>query len=81
MPNLGELLSLLLLASSLAVMMLGFGVAFSLAAISLLFAALGAALGVFEVRMLSILPSRFYSVMQNEVLVAVPLFILSLIHI
>ena len=67
---------LLLLASSLAVMMLGFGVAFSLAAISLLFAALGAALGVFEVRMLSILPSRFYSVMQNEVLVAVPLFIL-----
>lgn len=75
MLNTSELLSLLLLASSLAVMMLGFGVAFSLAAVSLLFAGLGAALGVFEVRMLSVLPTRFYSVMQNEVLVAVPLFI------
>jgi tripartite ATP-independent transporter DctM subunit len=75
LPNVGEVLSLLLLLSSFGVMMLGFGVAFSLAAVSLLFAALGAALGVFELRLLSVLPSRFFAVMQNEVLVAVPLFI------
>ena len=41
MPGAGEILSILLLVSSLAVMMIGFGVAFSLAALGLLFAALG----------------------------------------
>ncbi|MCC6379835.1 MAG: TRAP transporter large permease subunit [Burkholderiales bacterium] len=75
MANAGEVLSVLLLASSIAVLMLGFGVAFSLAAVGLLFAALGAALDVFEWRLLATLPGRYFSVMQNEVLVAVPLFI------
>ena len=69
------MLSILLLASSLAIMMIGFGVAFTLAALGMLFAALGIAMGVFELRLLSALPGRFFSVMQNEVLVAVPLFI------
>ncbi|MBN8477449.1 MAG: TRAP transporter large permease subunit [Burkholderiales bacterium] len=75
MPGAGEVLSILLLASSLAIMMIGFGVAFTLAALGMLFAALGIAMGVFELRLLSALPGRFFSVMQNEVLVAVPLFI------
>ncbi|MCL4183643.1 MAG: TRAP transporter large permease subunit [Burkholderiaceae bacterium] len=71
----GDVLSIALLAASLAVMMLGFGVAFALAAVGTLFAAIGAALGVFEWRLLYTLPGRFFAVMQNEVLVAVPLFI------
>ncbi len=75
MGTIAEVLSIALLVSSLSVMMLGFGVAFSLAAIGLFFAALGAALGVFDLSLLAILPSRFFSIMQNEVLVAVPLFI------
>ncbi len=75
MPGAGELLSILLLLSSLAVMMIGFGVAFSLAALGLLFAALGGAVGAFELRLLTALPGRLFSIMQNEVLVAVPLFI------
>ena len=75
MSTTGEVLSVLLLASSLGLMMFGFGVAFSLAAIGLLFAGLGSALGVFDLRLLGILPSRYFSIMQNEVLVAVPLFI------
>jgi tripartite ATP-independent transporter DctM subunit len=75
MSSIGELLSIGLLVSSLVVLMLGFGVAFSLAALGLAFAAVGAALGAFELRLLGTLPGRFFSVMQNEVLVAVPLFI------
>ncbi len=75
MPGAGEILSILLLVSSLAVMMIGFGVAFSLAALGLLFAALGGAMGAFELRLLTALPGRLFSIMQNEVLVAVPLFI------
>jgi tripartite ATP-independent transporter DctM subunit len=71
----GEVLSVVLLVSSLGVMMLGFGVAFSLAALGLLFAGLGAALGSFDLQLLAILPGRYFSIMQNEVLVAVPLFI------
>jgi tripartite ATP-independent transporter DctM subunit len=73
--NTGEVLAVALLASSFFVMLLGFGVAFSLAAVALLFAGLGALLGAFELQMLAILPGRFFSIMQNEVLVAVPLFI------
>jgi tripartite ATP-independent transporter DctM subunit len=75
MLSTGEILSVGLLASSLGVMMLGFGVAFSLAAVGLVFAALGTLFGVFDFRLLAILPSRYFSIMQNEVLVAVPLFI------
>ena len=73
--GLGDALSILLLVASLAVMMLGFGVAFALATIGMVFAGIGAALGVFEWRLLDTLPGRFFAVMQNEVLVAVPLFI------
>ncbi len=71
----GELLSVLLLASSLAILMLGFGVAFSLASIGIVFAGVGAVFGAFEFRLLHALPARLYAIMQNEVLVAVPLFI------
>ena len=55
--------------------LLGFPIAFSLAGFSLFFAALGWALGVFDPIILTSLPSRYFGLMTNEVLVAVPLFI------
>ncbi len=72
---LGEILALLMFASVCGVLMLGFPVAFTLAGTALGFAVLGNALGVFDMRLLGGLASRFFGVMVNEVLVAVPLFV------
>ena len=70
-----EILSLLLLASVCGGMLIGYPVAWTLAGIAILFAFLGAAVGVFDVIFLTAIPSRFFGVMSNEVLVAVPLFV------
>jgi len=70
-----DLLSLALFATTCGVLLLGFPVAFSLAGTAFAFALLGAALGVFDLHLLAGLPSRWFGVMVNEVLVAVPLFI------
>jgi TRAP-type mannitol/chloroaromatic compound transport system permease large subunit len=69
---LGEVLSLLMFAAVCGVLMLGYPVAFSLAGTAFGFALLGAALDVFDLRLLGGLPSRYFGVMVNEVLVAVP---------
>jgi tripartite ATP-independent transporter DctM subunit len=71
----GDVLSLALFATTCCVLLLGFPVAFSLAGTAFAFALLGAALGVFDLHLLIGLPSRWFGVMVNEVLVAVPLFI------
>ena len=62
-------------ATTCGVLLAGFPVAFSLAGTAFAFALLGTALGVFDLRLLAGLPSRWFGVMVNEVLVAVPLFI------
>ena len=72
---LGEILSLGMFATACAVLMLGFPVAFSLAGTALAFAFLGDLLGIFDLRLLGGLASRYFGVMVNEVLVAVPLFV------
>jgi tripartite ATP-independent transporter DctM subunit len=72
---LGEVLSLVMFVVACGVLMLGFPVAFTLGGVALAFAALGAELGVFKWQLLSALPSRYFGVMTNELLVAVPLFI------
>ena len=56
-------------------MMIGFPVAFTLSGVSVLFALLGSALGAFDLVFLNAIPGRFFGVMSNEVLVAVPLFV------
>jgi tripartite ATP-independent transporter DctM subunit len=71
----GDFLSLALFATTCGVLLLGFPVAFSLAGTAFAFALLGAALGVFDLQLLLSLPSRWFGVMVNEVLVAVPLFV------
>ncbi len=72
---LGEILSLLMFGFACGTLLLGFPVAFTLAGSALIFAALGIALDVFSVNLLGGLPSRYFGVMVNEVLVAVPLFV------
>ncbi len=59
-----------------AVLVTGYPVAFVLAGVPLAFAFAGSALGLFDVWLLAGLPSRVFGVMTNEVLVAVPLFVL-----
>ena len=72
---LAQAASLLMFAAACGVLLLGFPVAFALAGTALFFALGGAALGVFDLALLGGLPSRYFGVMVNELLVAVPLFV------
>lgn len=72
---LGEILSIVMFAVACGVLLLGFPVAFTLGGTALIFAAIGTGLDVFKWNLLSALPSRYFGVMTNELLVAVPLFI------
>ncbi len=73
--HIGEILAILLFAATIVSVMIGFPVAFTLAGMSLLFAGLGALLGTFDFALFLGIPSRYFGVMTNEVLVAVPLFV------
>jgi tripartite ATP-independent transporter DctM subunit len=70
-----EILAVLLFVVGTFGVMLGYPIAFTLAGFSLMFAGLGWVLGVFDPIILTSLPSRYFGLMTNEVLVAVPLFI------
>jgi TRAP-type mannitol/chloroaromatic compound transport system permease large subunit len=70
-----EILSLIMFATVCGVLLLGFPVAFSLAGTALVFALIGDVFGVFDMRLMGGLASRYFGVMVNEVLVAVPLFV------
>ncbi len=72
---LGEILSLVMFAGACGLLILGYPVAVTLAGSGLIFAFLGWLLGVFDVNFLGGLPSRYFGVMVNELLVAVPLFV------
>lgn len=71
----GDILAVLLFVVATFGVLFGFPIAFSLAGFSLFFAGAGWALGVFDPIILTSLPSRYFGLMTNEVLVAVPLFI------
>jgi tripartite ATP-independent transporter DctM subunit len=71
----GEVLSVVMFFGIIAVLMLGYPVAFSLAGVSLFFAGIGWLFGAFDPSNFNSLASRYVGVMLNEVLVAVPLFI------
>src|ERR1700761_8999524 len=55
-------------------LLLGYPVAFSLAANGLLFALIGIELGLFRPDFLQALPERVYGVMNNDTLLAIPFF-------
>ncbi|MFN3688746.1 TRAP transporter large permease subunit [Salinarimonas sp.] len=71
----GEILAGSMFFVIIAMLMLGFPVAFTLAGVSLMFGAVGAFFGVFDPSNYAALPARYTGFMSNEVLVAVPLFI------
>ena len=70
-----EFLCAALFVSVVILLLFGFPVAFSLAGSSMLFAFIAAGFGLFDVSFISALPQRIFSIMRNEVLVAVPLFV------
>jgi tripartite ATP-independent transporter DctM subunit len=70
-----EWLALLMLFAVIAVLMLGFPVAFTLAGTALATAGVAWLFGVFDWGFMGSLPSRVFGVMMNETLIAVPLFV------
>lgn len=70
-----ELLPLLLFLVAIFVLLLGYSVAFSLAGTGLIFAAIGIMTGHFEPSFLEAVPNRLFGIMNNTVLIAVPLFV------
>lgn len=70
-----EWVGLLLFVAVILFLLAGFPVAFSLAGTGLLFAFAGVLGGHFESAFLSGLPSRVFGIMNNDTLVAVPLFV------
>jgi len=72
-PN--EYLALLMFAVACVALMGGYGVAFTLGGVSLIFAALGVFTGHFEASFLLALPGRVFPLITREILIAVPLFV------
>ena len=69
------MLPLLLFGLVCLILLAGFPVAFTLAGVSLIFAAVVSLLGGFDLYLLETIPNRLYGVMTNATLIAVPLFI------
>ena len=70
-----DLLAPLMFIVALALIFVGYPVAFSLGGTALLFAFVGVEAGLFEWQLLQALPDRVFGVMSNYVLLAVPFFI------
>jgi tripartite ATP-independent transporter DctM subunit len=68
-------MALLLFLLVIAVLLAGYPVAFSLAGAALIFALVAALTGHFDPNLLGALPLRVFGIMDNEILVAVPLFV------
>src|SRR3981189_2961087 len=64
----------IMFASLVFFLLLGYPVAFSLAANGLIFALIGIELGLFRPDFLPAVPERLYGVMNNDVLLAIPFF-------
>ena len=71
-----ELLDLLMFAALIGCILLGFPVAFSIAGVAAAFALLGAATGAMDLALLGSLGQRVFGLLTNDVLIAIPLFML-----
>jgi tripartite ATP-independent transporter DctM subunit len=69
-----ELMPPLMFGGLLVFMLLGFPVAFSLAAVGLFFAAVAMELGYFTASYMHALPSRVFGILSNDLLLAIPFF-------
>jgi len=71
----GQILAGVFFLAILVTLLFGYFAAFALGGLSIFFALAGAALGVFDLHLLSSIATRFFGVITNPVLIAVPLFI------
>ena len=69
-----EIMPLLLFLTVIAVLLMGYPVAFSLGGVALVFAGIGMLTGTFD-PILSAMPERLNGIMTNQTLLAVPLFV------
>ena len=69
-----ELMAPLMFAGLASFLLLGYPVAFALAANGLLFAFIGFELGMLQPELLQALPQRLFGIMQNQLLLAIPFF-------
>jgi tripartite ATP-independent transporter DctM subunit len=71
----GEILSLVMFAAVISALMLGYPVVFTLAGTGFAFGLIGHWFGAFDLSYFNALPLRYWGILNNEVLIAVPLFI------
>ncbi|WP_291728999.1 TRAP transporter large permease subunit [Leisingera sp. F5] len=69
-------LDLIMFAALMAAILMGFPVAFSIAGVAIIFACLGWTLGVMDISLLGALGQRVFGLLSNQVLIAIPLFVL-----
>ena len=69
-----ELMAPLMFGGLIVFMLIGYPVAFSLAAVGLFFGFIGIELGFFQVALLQALPERVFGIISNELLLAIPFF-------
>ncbi len=74
MPH--ELIGPLMFAALIIFMLIGYPVAFSLAAVGLSFAFIAVQAGYFDFTFLQAMPERVFGIMSNELLLAIPFFTL-----
>ncbi|HZF76573.1 MAG TPA: TRAP transporter large permease subunit [Acetobacteraceae bacterium] len=73
--TIGQVLAATFFFAILGVLMFGYIVAWTLGGLAVIFALLGAQFGAFDLNLLNGLSTRFFGVITNPVLVAVPLFV------
>ena len=71
-----EIIPVILILLVCFALLLGYPVAFTLAGISILFAFLGVFLDFFDPNLFKTIPMRIFGIMNNQTLLAVPLFVL-----
>ena len=71
----GEILSLSMFAVVIAALMMGYPVVFTLAGVGFAFGLVGHLFGAFDLSYFNALPLRYWGILNNDVLIAVPLFI------
>jgi tripartite ATP-independent transporter DctM subunit len=69
-----ELMAPLMFGGLVVFMLIGYPVAFSLAAVGLFFGFIGIEMGFFQFALLQALPERVFGILSNELLLAIPFF-------
>src|SRR6476661_7857887 len=69
-----DIMAPLMFGGLIAFMLIGYPVAFSLAAVGLFFGFIGIELGYFQVSLLQALPDRVFGIMANDLLLSIPFF-------